>query len=154
MKPLLKQASASDRDEVLRLLRDAFASYMAKLGRVVEADSFAWVPRALDDGQVHAADGVGGIEGVLVEEPLGKALYVKVVAVRPDRQGKGLGSRMLSEIEARARDRGFEALTLDTAEIMEDLLRLYGRHGFREIRRAPPDHGRDEILRVFMRKEL
>ena len=154
MRPLLKQASASDRDEVLQLLRDAFASYMAKLGRVVEADSFDWLPQALDDGQVHAASGAGGIEGVLVEEPLGRTLYVKVVAVRPDRQGKGLGSRMLSEIEARARARGFEALTLDTAAVMEDLLRLYGRHGFREIRRAPPDHGRDEILRVFMRKEL
>lgn len=154
MRPLLRQASASDRDEVLRLLRDAFAPYMSKLGRVVEADSFAWVPQTLDDGQVHAADGTGGIEGVLIEEPLGKALYVKVVAVRPGLQGKGLGSRMLAEIEARARARGFEALTLDTAEIMTDLLRLYGSHGFREVRRAPPDHGRDDILRVFMRKEL
>ena len=150
----LRQASESDRNEVLQLLRDAFAPYMAKLGRIVEPDSFAGVRQALADGQVSAAVGSDGIEGVLIEEPLGATLYVKVVAVRPDQQGKGLGSRMLEEIETRARDRGFEALTLDTAEVMEDLLRLYGRHGFREIRRAPPDHGRDETLRVFMRKDL
>ena len=154
MKRLLMQASESDQDEVLELLRKAFAPYMAKLGRSVEPDSFDWVPQALGEGQVHAAAGNGGIEGVLIEEPLGKTLYVKVVAVRPDRQGKGLGSRMLEEIEAEARDRDFEALTLDTAAVMDDLLRLYRRHGFLEIRRAPPDHGRDEILRVFMRKDL
>lgn len=154
MRPMLMQASESDRDEVLALLRAAFVPYMARLGRVVEPDIFDWVPEALGEGQVHAAAGDGGIEGILVEEPLGKALYVKVVAVRPDRQGKGLGSRMLQEIEARARDRGFEALTLDTAEVMEDLLRLYGRHGFREVRRGLPDHGRDEIPRVFLRKAL
>ena len=154
MEPDLRKASEADRDEIPQLLRDAFAPYMARLGRVAGPGAFDWFPQALAEGQVYVVAGNDGIEGVLVAVPQGERLNIKVVAVRPDLQGKGLGSRLLEEIESRARGQGFEALTLETAEIMVDMLRLYGRHGFHEVRRGPPDHGKDEIPRVFLRKDL
>ena len=38
--------------------------------------------------------------------------------------------------------------------MMDDLLRLYARHGFVEIHRGPPPHGKDALPRVFLRKDL
>jgi hypothetical protein len=45
-------------------------------------------------------------------------------------------------------------MSLNTAEMMEDRVRLYSRHGFRIVRRGLPEHGRDAHVRVYMVKEL
>jgi hypothetical protein len=47
-----------------------------------------------------------------------------------------------------------KALSLQTAEMMSDLVRLYNRHGFLETRKALPEHGDDKHLRVQMKKVL
>jgi hypothetical protein len=61
---------------------------------------------------------------------------------------------MIGQIEQTARARDTRTLTLNTAEIMEDRVRLYSRHGFEIVRRGPPDHGKDTHVRVYMAKEL
>ena len=45
-------------------------------------------------------------------------------------------------------------MTLETAEMMEHLVRLYRRHGFEIVRRGPPSHGKDSHMRVFMARRL
>ena len=46
-------------------------------------------------------------------------------------------------------------MSLQTAEMMAHLLRLYGRHGFEILAsRGPPDHGKDPHTRVTMVKSL
>jgi hypothetical protein len=47
-----------------------------------------------------------------------------------------------------------KSVSLQTAEMMSDLLRLYSRHGYLETRRALPAHGDDRHLRVHMKKLL
>ena len=74
--------------------------------------------------------------------------------VDPARQGEGIGSWLLEQLEIAAREDGVSTLSLQTAEIMDHLLRLYSRHGFVETRRALPHHGDDEYLRVYMMKQL
>lgn len=65
-------------------------------------------------------------------------------------QGEGIGSWLIKQIEAVAREKRLKSLSLETAEIISDLLRLYTRHGFKEVQRDLPEHGDDEYLRVHM----
>ena len=43
-------------------------------------------------------------------------------------------------------------MSLYTAEMMENLVRLYRHHGFEIVHRGPPDHGKDAHVRVHMVK--
>ena len=71
---------------------------------------------------------------------------IDYVATDPDREGEGIGSWLMLEIEKTARCEGVLAFTLHTASIREDLIEFYERHGFREVRRALPVHGKDAHL--------
>jgi predicted N-acetyltransferase YhbS len=55
------------------------------------------------------------------------------LAVRPEDQGCGIGSALISEVERRARERGAGELALDTAEPAGHLIEYYGRRGFRAV---------------------
>jgi len=72
------------------------------------------------------------------------------IAVRPDRQGHGLGRRLIAFAETEARRRGFTELRLYTHERMTENIALYTRLGFIETGRGR-DAGYD---RVFMTKHL
>lgn len=65
-----------------------------------------------------------------------------------------MGSWLLVRIEEVARSNGAPGMSLYTAEMMEHLLRLYGRHGFEIVHRRPPDHGLDAHTRVYMVKSF
>jgi hypothetical protein len=61
---------------------------------------------------------------------------------------------MVGHVETLARKRGFITLSLNTAEMMKDRVRLYSRLGFRIVRRGLPEHGKDAHIRVYMQKAL
>jgi ribosomal protein S18 acetylase RimI-like enzyme len=61
---------------------------------------------------------------------------------------------MLEKIEEIASSRGIKKLTLDTAKMRADLIKLYERHGFRVFNECQPKHGKDNHVRVFMEKSL
>ena len=147
-------ATADQRDAVERLLRSAFIPYVRKLGRELAPDAYAWLAPSLARGDVFVGCEGGSMVGVVATTWQGRELVIDQVAVRPERQGAGVGSCLLERIEAHARDLGAEALTLHTAEMMMDLLRLYSRQGFAEVRRARPTHGKDAHFRVYLRKDL
>jgi GNAT superfamily N-acetyltransferase len=54
-------------------------------------------------------------------------------AVEPAWQGRGIGSRMLAVVEARAAEKGVVELALDTAEGATELIAFYGRRGYRFV---------------------
>ena len=45
-------------------------------------------------------------------------------------------------------------LSLPTTKIMTGLVEMYEKQEFRIIREGPSDHGRDNLLRVYMEKEI
>lgn len=55
------------------------------------------------------------------------------LAVDPDCQGKGIGARLLAEVERRAHEKGFAELSLSMAEPDDQLRRFYQRQGYRII---------------------
>jgi GNAT superfamily N-acetyltransferase len=71
------------------------------------------------------------------------------LAVAPDRQGEGLGSRLLAEVERHTRP-GVRSLILFTGERSHANLGLYSRRGYAETHRS--DAGNHEL--VHMRKPL
>lgn len=54
-------------------------------------------------------------------------------AVLPEYQGSGIGSRLLSFVEAMAINDGSKELALDTAEPAVHLHRFYGKRGYRHV---------------------
>ncbi len=136
------------------LLRAAFGPYVRRLGREQGPEAYQWLPSAVTDGRAYGAFDGDGLVGVVITEPSETGWSLDQIVVDPARQGDGIGSWLLGQVEAEARAAGAPALFLDTAAMMTDLLRLYARHGFEEIRSGPPKHGRDPHPRVYMEKRL
>ncbi len=68
-----------------------------------------------------------------VQEAEDDDYFISNVAVLPEYQGKGIGSQLLARAEARARQQGFEKLSL-TVDVENDRARaLYARTGFEVI---------------------
>ena len=85
---------------------------------------------------------------VLLPEP--DHLLLDNIAVRPDRQGQGLGRRLIAFAEEQARRLGHSEVRLYTHEKMTENIALYTRLGFVETGRGQKA-GYD---RVFMTKRL
>ena len=154
MELTFRKAVASEGADVDRVLRSAFTPYVRKLGREVTADYYAWVGVAIERDDVFVAADADKVVGVAVTERRESGLYIDRLGVDPARQGTGLGSWLLTRLEEVARSAGLPGMTLETAEMMEHLVRLYRRHGFEIVRRGPPTHGKDSHMRVYMAKRL
>jgi GNAT superfamily N-acetyltransferase len=80
-------------------------------------------------------------------------LYVGKLAVSPEAQGAGIGSRFLTEAEAIARELGKPALRLETRIELTGNHRRFGAWGF--FRTAEKSHaGYERITFVEMQKHL
>ena len=154
MNVIFRRAVPAECPDAARVLRAAFTPYMQRLGREIPADSYKGLPASIERGDVFVADEASRIVGVAATERRDTGLYLDRLAVDPAKQGTGLGSWLLFRLEEVARSRGDRTMSLTTAEMMEHLLRLYGRHGFEIVSRGPPDHGKDLHIRVVMVKPL
>ena len=155
--PALRLVAPGEAAQAEALLYEAFIPFSRKLGREPSRDWYRRLPQSIADGCVYgvvSGDGAGGLIGVAVVERDGPRWTISKVGVAPSLQRAGIGSLLLRHVEAKARAGGASSLHLETAAVMTDLLRLYDRHGFREVRRGPPEHGRDRHIRVFMEKRL
>lgn len=80
-------------------------------------------------------------------------LYVGKLAVSPEAQGSGIGSRFLAEAEAIAQELGKPALRLETRIELTGNHRRFGAWGF--VRTAEKSHaGYDRITFIEMQKRL
>jgi len=111
----------------------------------------------LDDYAVRVAESVvwvieegGSVDGIIVLVPKPDHLLLDNVAVAPERQGLGLGRRLLAFAEAEALRRGYREIRLYTHQTMIENQGLYAAIGYRETGRGT-EAGYD---RVFMRKRL
>jgi GNAT superfamily N-acetyltransferase len=81
----------------------------------------------------------------------GDLLLIGRLAIAPDMQGRGIGSRLLDAVERAGRDAGAREAELFTGSLSEANLRLYEREGYVETERVD---GEDGIQQVFLRKRL
>jgi GNAT superfamily N-acetyltransferase len=148
---LLSLRAATDRDasNVAALVDDAYGHYVERIGMRPGpmTEDYAQVIR---DRRVTVAEIDAEIVGVLVLDVTDDGFGIDNVAVRPSRQGTGIGRRLLELAEAEARRAGFDSIYLYTHEGLVENLALYSRIGYVEFdRRSTGD-----FSLVFMRKPL
>ncbi|HZQ02262.1 MAG TPA: GNAT family N-acetyltransferase [Reyranella sp.] len=140
--------------DIDRLIRAAFAPYIRALGREISPDAYGWFAEAIAQGDIYAASDGTDIAGAIVTRRHDRDLELALIGVSPQRQKQGIAGWMIGRIEELARRRGYATLSLNTAEMMTDRVRLYSRHGFEIVGRGPPTHGKDAHTRVYMEKAL
>jgi ribosomal protein S18 acetylase RimI-like enzyme len=151
---LFATATPRQLGEVDRLIRSAFTPYIRALGREIAPDAYGWFAEAIVQGDIYVALDGDEIVGAIATRRGVDSLELALIGVSPVRQKSGIASWMIARVEELARARGVSKLWLMTAEMMKDRVRLYRRHGFRVVRRGPPEHGKDAHIRVYMEKHL
>jgi ribosomal protein S18 acetylase RimI-like enzyme len=146
---MIRRATPQDREAVEAIVRDAYSVYLERMGQPPGPmlDDYA---AQIAAGSVSVLDEDGEIVAIIVLLAKPDHLLLDNIAVRPDRQGTGLGRQMIAFAEAEARRRGFAELRLYTHETMTENIALYTRLGFVETGRGH-EAGYD---RVFMTKRL
>lgn len=129
----VRTATAADQAAVEEIVRAAYEPWAKSLGvrpQPLEADYAALI----EAGHVFVTD---ALDGLIVLVPEEDCLLIENVAVRPDRQGRGIGHRLMSFAEDHARALGLPALRLYTNEKMTSNIGLYASLGYRETAREP-----------------
>lgn len=147
---VIRLARPEDRATVEAIVRDAYSIYIPRIGKPPGP--------MLDDYNVLIADGAvsvleendGFIAAIIVLLPETDHLLLDNIAVRPERQGQGLGRQLIAFAEAEARRLGHAELRLYTHATMTENIALYTRLGFIETGRGH-ENG---YYRVFMTKRL
>ena len=147
---MIRRAGPQDRAAVEAIVAAAYTKYIERIGKppAPMLDDYAALIAA---GAVSLwTDPDGTIAAVVVLQAGPDHLLLDNVAVAPDRQGQGLGRRLIAFAEAEARRLGHAELRLYTHATMTENIALYRRLGFIETGRAD-QAGYD---RVFMTKRV
>jgi N-acetylglutamate synthase-like GNAT family acetyltransferase len=146
---VIRRATAADAEAGAQLVREAYQHYIPRIGRPP-------VPMTLDYARIVAAGNTwlaergGHLVGVLVLEHFSDHVLVENLAVLPDAQGTGIGSRLLRHAEDEAQARDVHEVRLYTHELMTKNRAYYPRRGYRETHRS----GEPPWRRVFFAKQL
>lgn len=144
----IRLAESADLAVVEAIVRAAYEPWVAVIGMKP-------LPMVADYAALIASERVyvlenGEIDALIVLEREEGVMLVENVAVRPDRQGRGLGRRLMAFAEFRARSLAVPALRLYTNEKMITNIGLYKSLGYRQTDRGEIG-GRHA---VHMRKDL
>jgi len=101
---------------------------------------------------VARVEGVAAGCGGLAPLPAPGAMEIVRMYVRPRYRGRRIAGRVLSELEAVARERGAEVLMLRCGPRQPEALRMYEQNGY--ARRAAFAHHREHPTNVFYEKRL
>lgn len=147
--PVVRAAVPGDVPAIETLVRSAYSKYIERIGKP-PAPMTADYGQLVDKGDVWVLELDGEVVGLIILKSAADHLLLSNVAVSPDHQGRGLGSKLIAHAEAQARQRGLREMRLFTNELMHENLAVYGKLGWVEYDRAEQDGFR----RVFMKKEL
>ena len=145
----IRPATIQESGVVTECVREAYAKYVGRIGKE-PAPMLVDYEAAILAGEAWVLVEGDETTGVLVMRPENDHLFVETVAVRPDRQGSGLGRRLMAFAEEVARGRGLREIRLYTNEKMEENLPFYRSLGFEETGRRLDEGYR----RIFMKKRL
>jgi GNAT superfamily N-acetyltransferase len=177
MSPALSYAVATldDVPAVVALVESAYRGDASRAGWTTEADLLDGQRTDVDAVQAVVGSGSSQLllardgDGELIsccqlERRDGAVCYFGMFAVRPGRQGSGLGRAVLAEAERRARD-DWQARTMEMTVIAQrrDLIAWYAKRGYAETTESVPfPYGnerfglplRDDLFFVVLRKPL
>lgn len=139
--PKLRSATNADRGQVRDLVFAVLGEYRLKPDPgCTDADlddiEQSYIRRGGVFCVLEEQDGtVVGSCGLYPMEP--GVCELRKMYLHRDYRGKGLGRRLLEDALARARQLGFRRVTLETASVLKEAIRLYECYGFKPY---SPDH--------------
>lgn len=164
-----RAAKLEDVDAVVALVESAYRGEASRAGWTTEADFLdgrrtggedvaACIERP--ESLILLAEGDRGIMAcahLAIEHADGVpgAGYFGMFAVRPDQQGCGIGSQVLTEAERIARDEWtLPCLRMTVIDIRDELIAYYGRRGYRRTGVFKPFPYGDERFGIPRRDDL
>ncbi len=139
----MRRYRAGDREPVWRLHN------VAMRGAGIHLGGGAWYDDLHEIENAYLRNGgeflVGTLNGEVVamgavKKTAADRAEIKYMRVDPGFQRRGFGQAILSALERRAAELGYEALHLDTAVRQKAARRLYESNGYREVRRGKKGH--------------
>jgi GNAT superfamily N-acetyltransferase len=146
---VIRRAHATQAGAVRKVVLAAYRRYVAVIGTAPAPMLDDYATR-IAAGQVWIWQDADEVAGVLVLENGPDCFLLNNVAVRPDRQGQGIGRSLLDFSEAEARRCGWDAITLYTNALMAENIAIYAARGYIERARRT-ENGFD---RVYLEKRL
>jgi len=147
--PRIRAATAGDVSAIALIVDQAYRHYIPRIGKPPGPMLDDYAARVAE-GAVWVLEEAAVIAAIVVLLPAPDYLLLDNIAVAPERQGSGLGRRLLAFAEAEASRRGYREIRLYTHQTMVENQRLYASIGYEETGRGA-EAGYD---RVFMRKQL
>ena len=80
--------------------------------------------------------------------------HLAMLTVRPGEQARGLGRRLIDEVERRARNAGCDAVELTVIHLRETLIAYYERRGYRRTGKTKPFPYGDPRVGTPLRDDL
>jgi GNAT superfamily N-acetyltransferase len=146
----LRRATAADAANVRALTRSAYAKWVPLIGRE-PIPMTADYDRAVADHIIDLWEERGELVALIEVVRETDHLSIENVAVRPDQQGKGLGSKLLDHAERFAASLGLDEIRLYTNAAFASNLSFYSRRGYQEYERGSLLPG---SVTIFMRKRI
>jgi ribosomal protein S18 acetylase RimI-like enzyme len=161
---VFRDATESDVDALVALIESAYRGDSSRAGWTTEADIL--------QGQRTDPEGVRAVvedprsrlltvarDGELIAccqlEHRGEAAYFGMFAVRPGRQGGGIGRAVLAQAERLAvRTWGVREMHMTVISVREDLIAWYERRGYRRTGETTPFPYGDERFGIPQRDDL
>lgn len=148
---MIDWAEPEDTGEILTVQRAAYVSEAQLYGDPFIpplVESAEQIRKVIETGVVLVAREGERIVGSVRGQISGTTCRVGRLVVAPDAQGRGVGGTLLTALHHEVVAVAFD---LFTGHLSEGNLRLYRRHGYREIRR---ERMSDHLTLVHMRREL
>ena len=129
-------------EEESELIVDKIVEYNLSKVPIIQESSFIWINRVIVDTY---GDIIVGINSKMY---CWNCLYIDVLWVKEEHRKKGLGSKILNEIEKVAKDKGCYLIHLDTFDFQaKDFYLKHGYDIFGILDECPQKH-----KRYFMKK--
>jgi GNAT superfamily N-acetyltransferase len=155
----VRGAREDDVEAVHALVESAYRGDASREGWTTEADLLAGQRTDPDEVRAVLADLLLAHEGpdllgCCVLTPRGDHGYFGMFAVRPGRQGAGVGSALLAAAEARARALGLARVDMTVLSTRTELVAYYLRRGYVATGETRPFPYGDERFGVPLRDDL
>ncbi len=126
---MIRLALAEDAATVAAIVHAAYVGYQTSIG-TTPGPMLDDYDDLVGKGLVHVLEENGEILGLVVLIPEAETMLLDNVAVRPQTQGRKLGSRLIAFAEQQARDAGYGSIRLYTQEAMTENRARYKHLGF------------------------
>ena len=145
----IRRAGLEDAPAVSDCVTQAYMPYISRIG-VAPAPLQANYSELIKQHRVHVLVDDGRVVGVLALVVQEHRLLLENIAIHPEYQGRGQGTRMIRYAETEAQGMGLNVLALYTNELMTENIRWYRKLGYQEVERRVEQGYR----RVFLEKRI